>query len=104
MLQIEEHIEEITTHHFPTDDGSSVSSNGKNSSVISDCDDDDDNDESRVSLSLGGSWIKERSQGVPGTVGMSPLMHLPLPEQLAPKRVPFPELGADLLHCEFSPC
>lgn len=98
LPQIEEHVEEITTHHLTDDDH-----------------DLDDLDDEEVSDS-GGSWRgsrcslddtreRRRREKVTRTATVAedallPSLNIPLPDpsHLASRRVSFPELGADIVH------
>ncbi|XP_063610729.1 uncharacterized protein LOC134784558 [Penaeus indicus] len=106
QFKIEEHVEEITTHHLTDDDH-----------------DLDDLDDEEVSDS-GGSWRgsrcslddsreRRRRERVTRTATVAedallPSLNIPLPDpsHLASRRVSFPELGADIVHdsCSDTDC
>lgn len=106
QFKIEEHVEEITTHHLTDDDH-----------------DLDDLDDEEVSDS-GGSWRgsrcslddtreRRRREKVTRTATVAedallPSLNIPLPDpsHLASRRVSFPELGADIVHdsCSDTDC
>ncbi|XP_042866418.1 uncharacterized protein LOC122249530 isoform X3 [Penaeus japonicus] len=106
QFKIEEHVEEITTHHLTDDDH-----------------DLDDLDDEEVSDS-GGSWRgsrcslddsreRRRREKVTRTAAVAedallPSLNIPLPDpsHQASRRVSFPELGADIVHdsCSDTDC